>query len=93
VQVRVEITHEDPSELGIELVSPSGTASVVNTVFNGAFDGWEGSEINWTLLSNAFYGESPEGEWTLKVIDAKTGKSGSLDAWSLIFYTGVHPQG
>lgn len=90
VQLRVEITHEDPKELGFELISPSGTASVVNPVFNGAFDSWMGTDLDWTILTNAFYGEPTEGEWTLKVIDAKRGKSGVLKAWSLIFYTGVH---
>ena len=91
VQLRIEITHEHPGELGFELISPSGTPSVLNPVYNGAFADWAGTELDWTVLSNAFYGESPEGVWTLKVIDAKPGNSGSLAAWSLIFYTGDHP--
>ena len=91
VQLRIEITHEAPSELGFELISPSSTPSILNPIYNGAVEGWTGTELDWTVLSSAFYGESPEGEWTLKVIDAKAEKSGSLAAWSLIFYTGNHP--
>ena len=91
VQLRVEIAHPDPGELGFELVSPSGTPSVLNPVFNRALARWPGEDLDWTLLSNAFYGEPPEGEWTLRVIDAWEGKTGTLAAWSLVFHTGVHP--
>ena len=43
------------------------------------------------MLSNAFYGEPPEGEWELTVIDVWEGNTGTLNAWSLVFYTGEHP--
>ena len=91
VQLRVEIDHPDPGELGFELVSPSGTPSVLNPVFNRAFAGWPGGDLDWTVLSNAFYGEPPEGEWELNVIDVWEGNTGTLNAWSLVFYTGEHP--
>ena len=35
VQVRFMITHPNPYDLGLTLISPSGTPSVVNHVFNG----------------------------------------------------------
>ena len=91
VQLRVEIDHPDPGELGFELVSPSGTPSVLNPVFNRAFAGWPGGDLDWTVLTNAFYGEPPQGEWNLKVIDVWEGNTGTLEAWSLVFYTGEHP--
>ena len=91
VQLRIEVTHPNPREFGVELVSPAGTRSILNPVFNDALDGVD-SPFNWTLLSNAFYGESPTGEWTLNVIDAAAGNVGTLDAWSLIFYLGEHPE-
>ena len=92
VQLRIEVTHPDPRELGVELTSPAGTRSILNPVFNHALNGAD-NPLDWTLLSNAFYGESPSGDWTLTVIDAAAGNTGSLDAWSLVFYLGEHPRG
>ena len=91
VQLRLEVTHANPRELGVELTSPAGTRSIINPVFNDALDGVD-NPLDWTILSNAFYGESPTGEWTLNVIDAAEGNIGTLDAWSLIFYLGEHPE-
>ena len=91
VQLRLEVTHANPRELGVEMTSPAGTRSIINPVFNDALDGVD-NPLDWTILSNAFYGESPSGEWTLNVIDAAEGNIGTLDAWSLIFYLGEHPE-
>ena len=91
VQLRIEVTHDSPRELGFELTSPSGTRNVINPVFNEALYGVD-NPLDWTILSNAFYGESPTGQWTLNVIDAAEGTIGALDAWSLIFYLGEHPE-
>ena len=89
VQLRIEVTHANPRDLGLELISPAGTRSVINPVFNHALIGVD-NPLDWTILSNAFYGEPPTGEWTLNVIDAAEGTIGTLDAWSLIFYLGEH---
>ena len=91
VQLRIEMTHPDPWELGIELTSPAGTRSIVNPVFNHALNG-VANTLDWTILSNTFYGEQPTGEWTLNVIDVAEGNTGTLDTWSLIFYLGEHPE-
>ena len=91
VQLRIEVTHTNLRELGVELTSPAGTRSIVNPVFNHALNGVD-NPLDWTVLSNAFYGEPPTGEWTLNVIDAAEGNTGTLDAWSLIFYLGEHPE-
>ena len=91
VQLRIEVTHANPQELGLELTSPAGTRSIINPVFNQALIGVD-NPLDWTILSNAFYGELPTGEWTLNVIDAADGNIGTLDAWSLIFYLGEHPE-
>ena len=89
LQLRIEVTHPNPWDLGFELISPSGTRNVINPVFNHALHGVD-NPLDWTILSNAFYGEPPTGEWTLNVIDAAEGNVGTLDAWSLIFYLGEH---
>ena len=91
VQLRIEVTHPSPHELGFELMSPAGTRSIINPVFNEALYGVD-NPLDWTILSNAFYAEPPTGEWTLNVIDAAEGNIGILGSWSLIFYLGEHPE-
>ena len=89
VILHVGITHANTNDLGIHLISPAGTESIVNPIFN---DGLAGNpDLDWDLLSNAFYGESPNGDWTIKVVDAAAGDEGTLDSWSLTFALGTHP--
>ena len=89
VQLHVEATHLFPAELGIELTSPSGTRSILNSVFNNALMG--DTQLDWNLLSNAFYGEDPSGDWTLRVIDVGPGDTGTMSSWALRFWLGDHP--
>jgi subtilisin-like proprotein convertase family protein len=35
------------------------------------------------LLSNAFYGESAAGSWTLKVVDGLATNVGTFDSWKI----------
>ena len=92
--VEVELDHPFPHDLGIELVSPDGTPSILNPVFNEvlAIDR-TGAPLRWRLLSNAFYGEAPNGEWSLTVFDGATGDAGTLVGWNLRFFYGDHPDG
>jgi len=89
VVLNFEITHPFTNDLGIYLISPSGTESLLNPPFNEVLTANE--NLDWELLSNAFYGESPLGDWTLKVIDAAAGDVGRLESWSLTFYLGEIP--
>ena len=89
VTLEIDVTHPFTNDLGIHLVSPSGTESILNPVFNEVLAG--NADLDWHLLSNAFYGESPNGEWTLKIVDAAPGDFGTLNAWRLRFALGVHP--
>ena len=43
------------------------------------------------LLGNAFFGETPNGNWQIEVFDAAAEDTGHLDAWRLRFYYGDHP--
>lgn len=83
------ITHPFTNDLGIYLISPSGTESLLNPPFNEVLTA--NIDLDWELLSNAFYGESPLGDWTLKVVDAASGDVGRLESWSLTFYLGEVP--
>ncbi len=91
VQVKVNVSHSQSGQLGIELTSPSGTKSILMNINNSFLlldknsDGSpEGdADLNIVLTSHAFYGEDSEGEWDLKLIDGRTGVIGSLNHWSI----------
>ena len=89
VSLAISADHPDAFELGVTLRSPAGTASVVNPPFNAVLDGVPGLQ-DWHLLSNAFYGESPDGTWTVHIADLAAGGTGSLTNVRLRFYYGEH---
>lgn len=68
VQITLNANHERISDLLVELVSPSGTRSVLMSPRNSMV----GEEIgfrNKLMLSHKFYGESARGNWTLRITD------------------------
>jgi len=81
LQIRVSATHPFVGDLGVELVSPSGTRSVLKNVR----DGFSSSDdLNgMVLLSNAFYGESAPGTWTIRVVDGAALDLGTLTGWGI----------
>lgn len=79
VRVRVNISHTYPGDIGIELISPSGTKSVLKNIN----DRMVGTNIVGTFASNAFYGERSEGNWRIKIIDGDLGGVGKLVSWQL----------
>ena len=103
--LKISILHPFTYDLGIHLISPAGTESILNPIFNeglindselGKID-WpnlgstDARHLPWKLLSNAFYGEDPNGKWTIKVVDAAEFDTGSLIDWGITFYLGTHP--
>ena len=92
VQLRIVADHHRFSDVGFTLVSPDGTESVLNSVLNNGNVRGVNQEDEFHWLSNAFYGESPVGEWRLKVVDVQPGNVGSIESWSLKFFTGSHRQ-
>ena len=91
VILEIDLAHAFPNDLGIHLVSPQGTRSVINQVFNDTLAVKGMDRLTWRLLSNAFYGENPNGDWQIEVFDAAEEDVGRLEAWSLRFYYGDHP--
>ncbi len=80
VEVFVDIRHAALGDLFVSLTSPSGTESVlINRPGRGAF----GTELRFSLTSNAFWGESSGGVWTLKVADLRAGTVGTFASWRL----------
>ncbi|WP_299489803.1 S8 family serine peptidase [uncultured Shewanella sp.] len=81
VQIQLTAKHGRLPDLAVELISPSGTRSVVMTPYNGyvyvgnPIDPADHSEgfKNTLMLSNAFYGEPVQGDWTIKLVDVNNG--------------------
>jgi len=69
VQLKVSTTNTGSGyagDLGIELTSPSGTKSILKNIK----DGLASSNLSGMVFaSNAFYGETSTGTWTIKVVD------------------------
>jgi hypothetical protein len=81
VQVKLDITHSDISSVGLELVSPTGTRSILKPVKDGAHFANMSSMV---FLSNAFYGERAMGSWQIRVVDSTDNHlPGSLNSWSI----------
>ncbi len=80
VQIRVNITHPKPGDLGLELLSPSGTKSILLNIRNGFVPG---AGLDMIFESNLFYGELAAGRWTLKVVDGAATGRGTLNSWQL----------
>lgn len=83
VQIELTADHLRLPDLAVELISPAGTKSVLMTPYNGLVyqgvmdkndpdDLVKGYDAT-PMLSNAFYGESSKGEWTIKLIDVNSG--------------------
>lgn len=82
VQVKVKVTHPRSGQIGVELTSPSNTKSILLNI-NNSFLFSNDSNLNIVLTSNAFYGETANGVWSLKVIDGLSGHTGQLDKWDI----------
>jgi subtilisin-like proprotein convertase family protein len=85
LNIIVDITHAQMPDLMIELISPSGTKSILLNPYS-ALKSKNGRMSEYTLSSNAFYGESSVGTWTLKVRDLASRDIGSLDKWGIVFF-------
>ncbi|MEK2644027.1 S8 family peptidase [Bdellovibrio sp. BCCA] len=83
VQLRVWVTHTNIANLALELTSPSGTKSIVINMNNALRNvaNYQGE----VFLTNAFYRENSQGNWTVKVIDGTATHTGTLTRWSLNF--------
>ncbi|MFT5102089.1 MAG: subtilisin-like proprotein convertase family protein [Planctomycetaceae bacterium] len=83
IKLRVVASHPWSGDLGVELTSPSGTRSVLFTIRNGF---GRSDDLDFELLSNAFYGENSAGVWTIKVVDGEASDTGTLTSWLLQIY-------
>ncbi len=77
-KVEVHITHTYRGDLQIDLIAPDGTAyRLKNTSSSDSAD-----NVNATYTVNAS-SETANGTWNLRVRDAFSADTGTLDSWSL----------
>jgi len=91
VVLEIGVEHTNVFDLGITLRSPAGSANVLNPPLNASLDRLPGLR-DWHLLSNAFYGENPNGDWTVHVADIAAEDTGTVTGARLRFYYGEHAQ-
>lgn len=82
VQIQFLTSHQYLEDLGVEITSPSGTKSILLNINNGYFYN-NSLSYDAKFLSNAFFGESSLGNWTLKVIDGSAVGTGNLLNWKI----------
>ena len=75
--------HTDYGDLKIELISPSGTKSILAEKHD-AKDSVR--YLGWRFTSVRHLGEAARGTWKLKVSDLASGDTGTLQSWSLKLY-------
>ena len=82
VEVSAHFNHSAFRDLTVELMSPSGTVSVLTT--SAPVGGKLTTKFRFG--SARHLGEDPAGEWTLRIKDAQSGDSGMLRSWGLTIY-------
>ncbi|MEX3896661.1 proprotein convertase P-domain-containing protein [Paraburkholderia sp. BR10954] len=71
LSARCRLVSANLSDLAVEVISPSGTRSVLQNAYNG-FENTGAAVTNWLLASNAFNGGSASGTWILRFVDVDT---------------------
>ena len=82
VEISTDFSHSNFRDLEVELVSPSGTVSVLTT--SADVEGALTSSFRFGSVRHV--GENSAGEWTLRIRDHKRGSTGRLTSWELTIY-------
>lgn len=78
VQLKLSVKHPRLRDLAVELISPSGTRSVLLSPRTGLVNVGSDTMHNAVLLSQHFYGEAAAGQWQIRVLDTDKGSSQTL---------------
>lgn len=84
IQVTVDMTHSDATDVEIWLVSPDGTEFMLFENEGGSSlmdNGWQ-----WIFGVEAARGMTSAGEWQLMIVDQGVGDTGTVDEVVLDFY-------
>jgi subtilisin-like proprotein convertase family protein len=97
VQLQLELRADSehfygwPGEIGVQLISPNGTKSIMLNINNSLLVGNGVHLTDLLLLSNAFYQEQSIGVWKLKIVDGFKGQTGKLMQAKMLLYGGAVP--
>ena len=90
VEINVTLNHDSFRDLGIELVSPTGTVSRLvgpfDTLNDDPYIDFVPVQGKVRFGSARHLGEDPNGEWKLRITDHIPSMSGELTSWSVTFY-------
>ena len=81
VTLVADVTHAYWADLSFYVRSPSGSWG---TVINRPGDTTSGNR-SWSFLYNGFWGETPDGTWSVYVHDGLSGNTGTLNSCRLAF--------
>ena len=84
IEIDISLLHTHIGDLKIELVSPTGTHSLLMDRPTGGQNPRD--NLTFTFSTNHDWGESPVGNWSLIVTDNGTGGTGSMLSYALHFY-------
>jgi subtilisin family serine protease len=88
MEVHLNYTEQYRGDVEAFLTSPSGTVS--RLMYRNFLDGnGSATTLDWTFLSNAFWGESPLGTWTLNLKDVYAVGTGTWNNYSILAKMGT----
>lgn len=85
IEVYLDISHDWRGDIEALLESPHGTTS--RLMYRNEVDSF--ADIDWTFVTNAFWGELPAGEWTLTVRDVFADFTGDWNSYEVTAHMGV----
>ncbi|MFC1851495.1 C25 family cysteine peptidase, partial [candidate division CSSED10-310 bacterium] len=86
LNVYIDITHTDISDLEIVLTSPSTTTALIHDQTGAGtenIEAWYDTEVLPVEPLTVFEGDNALGWWTLTVMDKSNNEVGTLNGWSL----------
>ena len=82
--IRLNVTHPFRGDVEATVTSPAGTVAMVCSSADDA-----GSDFDWTFCSNAFWGENPNGTWTITLCDKAEFDVGTWNSYSVTLHMGT----
>ena len=92
IDIEIEIKGQDYGDLQVELTSPADRTSVLAVRHNCKSRNSSNVECEFGTPTKVHFGsarhlgESPDGDWTLEVIDQVSGNTNNVYSWGLKFY-------
>ena len=92
VEVLLNFSHPNRGNLAASMTSPSGMQSLLFNSTTHLPDGFRDTasvtNFEWTFLSNAFWGESGLGAWTINMVDQIGNQAGVWNSYNVTFLMG-----